>query len=304
MRILHYSDPHIPTPLHRVPLVKWLSKRAIGGANLFLGRHRLFADAEAKLDGLSRFKSEQHVDLVICTGDYTALGLKHEYIEAVNTIRPLMDAPSGYINVPGNHDYYLIDALREERFRTYFGDTLKSDLPEYQIDGPWPQVRLIGDDLGVIAVNSSRPNPLPWRSSGRIPDKQLKTLETLSYDKRLADRLVFIITHYAPLLANGKHDSRLHGLTNTESFLATCAHFRNAVILCGHVHLCYHVIVNATGQSIFCAGSSTMDMNESFWLFDLLQEEMKATKGRWDGHKFILDTDSAVRIPFQPSNDL
>lgn len=106
MRIPHYSDPDIPTPLLRIPLVKWLSKRAIGGANLFFDRHRLSTDAVAKLDALVRFKSEQNVDLVICTGDYTALGLNHEYIEAVNNIRPLIDAPTGYVNVPGNHNYY------------------------------------------------------------------------------------------------------------------------------------------------------------------------------------------------------
>lgn len=138
MRILHFSDPHIPTPLHYVPLGKWLSKRAIGGANLLMGRYRLFADGAAKLASLVRFKAKQKVDLVICTGDYTALGLKHEYETAVNAVRGLMDAPLGYVNVPGNHDYYLTDALREERFRTYFRYTLTSDLPEYQVDGPWP----------------------------------------------------------------------------------------------------------------------------------------------------------------------
>ena len=58
MRILHYSDPHIPTPLQRVPLLKWFSKRAIGGANLFLGRYRRFADAGEKLGALARFKKD------------------------------------------------------------------------------------------------------------------------------------------------------------------------------------------------------------------------------------------------------
>lgn len=302
MRILHFSDPHIPTPLHRVPLVKWLSKRAIGGANLFLGRHRLFADAVEKLGALARFKSAQQVDLVICTGDYTALGLNHEYVEAVNTIRPLMDAPTGYVNVPGNHDYYLTDALREERFCTYLGDTLQSDLPEYQVDGSWPLIRLIGDDFAVVAVNSSRPNPLPWRSSGRISEKQLETLKTLSDDSRLTDRLVFIITHYAPLLEDGSQDSRLHGLNNTEPFLAACAEFCRAIILCGHVHRCYHVTVPETGQSIFCAGSATMDKKEGFWLFDLLQGNITATQGSWDGQQFVLKTDSVVNLPAQPSN--
>jgi len=296
IRILHYSDPHIPTPLKRVPMAKWFSKRAIGGANLFLGRYRLFADAQEKLGALGSFKNENQIDLVICTGDYTALGLNHEYQEAVQTVRPLMEAPLGYINVPGNHDYYVTDALREERFRTYFGNTLNSDLPEYQVDGPWPLVRLVGDRVAVIALNSSRPNPLPWRSSGRIPEIQLEMLVHLSNDSELKNRLVYVITHYAPLLADGTFDSRLHGLTNAQHFLDSCAQFPQAIILCGHVHQCFHVKVPDTGQSIFCAGSATIEGKEGFWLFDVEHDRMRATQGIWDGEKYRLDRNISVEL--------
>ena len=302
MRILHYSDPHIPTPLRRVPLGKWLSKRAIGGANLLLGRYRYFYDGVRKLEALARFSEEQQVDLVICTGDYTALGLNHEYEEAVRVTRPLMQASSGYIHVPGNHDYYITDAFRNKRFQTYFGHTLQSDMPEYQVDDPWPIVRLIGPTLAVIAVNSSRPNPIPWRSSGRVPDKQLKALAKLSGLPELAKRLVFIITHYAPLLADGKHDSRLHGMMNAESFLATCARFPQAIILCGHVHNCFHVLSPETGQSIFCAGSVTMDKKEGFWLFTFTGRTLKAMKGQWNGQHYQLEMNSSINLDLAPQN--
>lgn len=300
MRILHYSDPHIPTSLRRVPLAKWLSKRAIGGANLFLGRSRLFADAQEKLAALARFKQDNQIDLVICTGDYTALGLNHEYQEAVHAVKPLMDAPHGYINVPGNHDYYVTDALYEERFSTYFADTLSSDMPEYQVDGPWPLVKLVGDKVAVIAVNSSHPNPLPWRSSGRIPDIQLETLAHLSSDARFKNRFVLIMTHYAPLLADGSFDSRLHGLANAQHFLDSCAQFQDAIILCGHVHQCYHVKVPHTGQSIFCAGSATMENKEGFWLFDINQGQVWATQGRWYGAKYRLSVNSTENHTYGP----
>jgi len=302
MRILHYSDPHIPTPLRHVPLGKWLSKRAIGGANLLLGRYRHFYDGVRKLEALARFTEEQAVDLIICTGDYTALGLNHEYEEAVRVTRPLMKASSGYIHVPGNHDYYITDALRDKRFQTYFGHTLQSDMPEYQVDGPWPAVRLIGPTLAVIAVNSSRPNPLPWRSNGRVPDKQLKALAKLSGIVELANRLVFIITHFAPLLADGKYDSRLHGLINAESFLATCALFPQAIILCGHVHNCYHVLSAQTGQSIFCAGSVTMEKKEGFWLFTSAGSKLKAMKGQWNGQHYQLEKNNSINLDMTPQN--
>lgn len=296
MRILHFSDPHIPAPLRHVPLGKWLSKRALGGANLLMGRYRSFADAGEKLVALARFKTEQKVDLVLCTGDYTGLGLKHEYEIAVNAVSGLIDAPLGYVNVPGNHDYYLADALREERFRKYFKQTLTSDLPEYQVDGPWPLVRLLGEEVAVIAVNSARPNPLPWRSSGKIPQRQLAEVKKLSRDTRVNDRQVFIMTHYAPLCANGKKDSRLHGLTNGDHFLMTCSEFQQATILCGHIHQCYQVTDKATGQVIFCAGSATVAGKEGFWLFDINGNEIRAIKGKWNGHQYELDKDTTVNL--------
>lgn len=296
MRILHYSDPHIPTLLHRVPWAKWLGKRAIGGANLFLGRSRFFVDAPKKMDALARFKNDNQIDLVICTGDYTALGLNHEYQEVINIVQPLMDAPQGYINVPGNHDYYVTDALREERFHTYFSDTLGSDMPEYQVDGPWPLVRMIGSKLAVIAVNSSRPNPLPWRSSGKISDMQLEALLHLKNDPRLKKRYILIMTHYAPLLEDGNNDSRFHGLSNVRDFLEICTQFPQAIILSGHVHSCYHVKIPDTGQSLFCAGSATMDKKEGFWLFEIENASMQATKGRWNGKEYELNTDSNITV--------
>ena len=275
---------------------KWLSKRAVGGANLLMGRYRLFADAAEKLTSLAKFKTEQKIDLVLCTGDYTALGLKHEYEKAVTAVSGLMDAPLGYVNVPGNHDYYLADAVREERFRTYFKQTLTSDLPEYQVDGPWPLVRLISEDIAVIAVNSSRPNPLPWRSSGRVPEKQLEEMKKLSQDSRVVDRRVFIMTHYAPLRADGEKDNRLHGLLNADQFLQACSGFRRSIILSGHVHNCYQVNDRVTGQSIFCAGSATLSGKEGFWLLDVRGDEVQATKGIWNGRHYELDTESAFSL--------
>ncbi len=298
MRILHYSDPHIPTPLRRVPLAKWLGKRAIGGANLSLGRSRLFLDAPKKLAALARFTKENQIDLVICTGDYTALGLNHEYQEALLAVKPLMDARHGYINVPGNHDYYVADALHEDRFYTYFADTLSSDMPEYQVDGPWPLVKLVGDKVAVVAVNSARPNPLPWVSSGRIADIQLQSLALLSKDARFKNRFVLIMTHYAPLLADGSSDSRLHGLTNAQHFLDSCAQFQQAIILCGHIHKCYHIKVPETGQSIFCAGSATMKKKEGFWLFDIDHGRVRATQGRCYGAKYRLVDNSTENLTY------
>ncbi len=289
MRILHFSDPHVTIPLYRVPLGKWFGKRALGGANLLKGRHKLFAGAEEKLAALARFCKTEQMDLVLCSGDYVALGLQREYEYALHCVRPLMDAPYGYLNVPGNHDLYVKDALREKYFTIYFGQNLHSDLPEYQVDGLWPLVRLIDENLAVVCVNSARPNLL-WRSSGQIPEQQIVALQKIAIDERITHRLVCIMTHYAPLLEDGTPDSKLHGLRNYKAFLAACGAFEEAIILCGHVHRCYSAEVLETGQRIFCAGSLTMEGREGFWCFDIQGRTVRAIPGIWNGEKFILDT--------------
>jgi len=291
MRVLHFSDIHVGIGLGQVPLAKWLSKRAIGGANLLLGRGRYFADARRKVDALATFRREQEIDLVIFSGDYTAMGLEREFRDARSAVDPLMDAPGGFVNVPGNHDLYVKAVVRDRRFDHHFGDTMKTDLPEYRVDGCWPVVRLVGEEVAVVAVNSARPNP-PWRSSGLVPAEQLVALRDALGDARVRDRCVFVVTHYAPRLADGTPDRRIHGLVNADDFLAACAGASRGAILCGHVHHGYRVRVPEVRLPIFCGGSATMDGREGLWVFDADVPKLSATRGYWDGEAYRLDRDS------------
>ena len=147
MRILHFSDIHLPLRLRSVPLKDWLSKRSIGGLHLLLGRAASFSDGPEKVAALDRFRQEIAADLVICTGDYTALGTPAELRKARQAVQPLTQAPLGYADVPGNHDFYAFDLLRgkrwEENYDDNFGDTFQTDLPEYLVDGGrWPFVAI------------------------------------------------------------------------------------------------------------------------------------------------------------------
>lgn len=294
MRVLHFSDIHVGASPARMPLQDWLGKRAIGRLNLLRGRGRLFRDGRAKLEALARFQRAQRVDLVIFSGDYTALGLESEFEAARQAVQPFMAAPLGFVNVPGNHDVYLADALRQRRFERHFGDTLGTDLPEHRADGSWPLVRLVGPDLAAVAVNSARPNLAPWRSSGRIPDLQLSALRRLLDDERVRTRFVFVVTHYAPRLRDGRPDSRAHGLDNAGDFLAACAGLARGAILCGHVHHAYQVRVEGVRAPIFCAGSAVMAGREGAWLFEAGARTVVATPVRWRDGGFVLLADSAV----------
>ncbi|HEB95563.1 MAG TPA: metallophosphoesterase [Sedimenticola thiotaurini] len=296
LRILHFSDIHLKLNLFHMPLHKWFGKRSIGAVNLMSGRGRRFDEAEEKVAALAGFARRQEVDLVICTGDYTALGLEHELERARRVVAPLMRAPSGFVTVPGNHDIYVTDVVRQRRFLRHFADVLVSDLPDLCSDGPWPLVRLIGDRLAVVAVNSARPNPRPWRSNGRIPEAQLQALERILADRRLDGRFVFVITHYAPLLRDGRPDTPLHGMVNGDEFLAACHGLKRGAILCGHVHRRYHVAVDGVAGGLYCAGTATMAGREGFWLFELdHQGGLRALPGEWDGEGYrVLDPQPAA----------
>jgi 3',5'-cyclic AMP phosphodiesterase CpdA len=297
MRVLHFSDIHLPEPYRSVPLWDWFGKRAFGGVNLLFGRWRHFADAPVKLAELDRFRQEEDVDLVVFTGDYTALGTTRELHAARQAVEPFMQRRLGYVHVPGNHDIYTWDAVRKRHFLEIFGDTLATDLPEYCVQGgPWPVVRLVSDDVAVVAVNSAHPNPLPWRSSGRIPTAELQALRRIIDDERVTCRFVFVITHHAPRRHDGNPDHWYHGLANADDFLSICAGVPRGAILSGHVHRRYVVRVDGVRPPLFCAGSTTQAGAEGLWVFDVEGKAVRAMPGRWAEDRYVLDRDSAVDV--------
>ncbi|MGE0787149.1 MAG: metallophosphoesterase [Sandaracinaceae bacterium] len=288
MRVLHVSDLHVSVPLGRMPATGWSRpKRLLGGFNLALRRHRLFEHAEEKIRDLARLADEQRIDLVICTGDYTALGTGIELAAARRAIEPLLHRPAGFVTVPGNHDVYVEDSLG--LFEQHFGDLLTTDAPELQRDGVWPLVRFIGDTVAVVAVSSARPNPQLWRSSGRIPAPQLEGLEDVLSDPRLRGRFVFVITHYAPRLANGKPDHYTHGLVNADELLRSVSKVSHGALLHGHVHRCYRLRVPGVGIPLVGAGSTTQAGSEGLWVFELEGTEAQIQRGRFTDGAYRLD---------------
>ena len=287
LKVLHFSDTHVGIQVRHMGWKKWFSKRAIGAINLVRGRAKYFDDAEVKLAALIKFKEANAIDLVIHTGDYTALGLESELKLARELLSPLMSPPQRYVTVPGNHDIYVHEGNSHYRFSEQFCSVLQNDLPEYCRGGQWPLVRLVGDDIAVVALNSSRPNPLPWISSGNIPQEQLDALEELLQDERVKERYIFVITHYAARLANAQPDTKSHGLINAEQFLQKCKDVKRGAILCGHVHKTYHVDLECLNCDLYCAGSATMEGHEGFWVYEVQGKELTAKPVYWNGEEYL-----------------
>ena len=284
--VLHFSDIHVGALVRHMEWKKWFSKRGLGAANLLRGRAKYFDDVEKKMQALVRFKEENNIDLVINTGDYTALGLEHELELARELTAPLMTPPQRYVTVPGNHDIYVHEANSHYRFAAYFCSVLQNDLPEYCRGGHFPLVRLVGEDVAVIALNSAKPNPWPWRSDGHIPTVQLEAFSQMLEDARLRNRFLFVITHYAPRLANGEPDKKLHGLHNANDFLERCSVIKKGAVLFGHIHRTYRVDISETTIPLYCAGSATMEGKEGAWVYEISNKHLEAKRVYWDGKSY------------------
>lgn len=289
MRILHYSDVHVDVPLSEVPLRDWLGKRLIGGLNHSLRRRAHFVRSREKLAALARFAKAEGIDLAIGTGDFTILGTHAELSAASSAVAPLAELPLGMVTIPGNHDLYVHDGEREDRFAKYFGKWCTTDRPDLASEDGWPLVRLFGEDVAVVSVGSARPNPEPWQSAGRIPSAQLAALGRALVDPAIAPRFVIVITHYAPRLWNGRPDSALHGLENADDFLRTLGALRSGVVLHGHVHRRYRVDLPGIRAPFLGSGSTTQEGREGLWVIQVDDGRATAVPGRWNGSAYELE---------------
>lgn len=298
MKILHFSDIHVDVSPHLVPLRDWLGKRLVGGANHFFRRGKHFRRTREKLAALGRFADEHAVDLAICTGDYTILGTDVELAAAHACIEPIARGrPLGYVTIPGNHDLYLHDTIREQRFEKHFHEYMRNDLPELASSDGWPKIRLFREHVAVVTVRSARPNPQIWRSSGMVEPGELEALGRVLADPRLRDRFVVIATHYALRRPDGRPDGASHGLVNADAMLRAIAGVPRGCVLHGHIHERFRLKLAGVKPAILGAGSATHEGEEGFWLLEIEADGAMATPGWFDGTGYRLDSAAAVPIP-------
>lgn len=269
-------------------LSDFVSKHMVGFLNLALRRRRYFVENAVKLEALQALKESENIDLVICTGDYTALGGLGEMRLARQMIEPLTKAPLGFVTLPGNHDVYTLKSAFEHRFEQFFGEFLHSDLPQYQVPGEhFPLVRLIGEDLAVIAINSAVPHWEAWRSDGYVSERQLECLKKMLSDATITPRYVIFAIHYGLFRQDGTPDHRHHGLKNADALLAVCRRFTPSMLIHGHLHHRFFLPSSHGGIPIFCAGSATHAGREGLWIYEITAGKCRAWPGSWtsDGYR-------------------
>jgi 3',5'-cyclic AMP phosphodiesterase CpdA len=269
MRFLHCSDVHVTHDYFGSPKLRLGWRRWIALLELGLGgRANAYAQAQETLAQIAREVELHKVDHLIVSGDLTAYAMEDEFQGARAALSPLIEDKARCSVIPGNHDTYTPGAQSERRFEKYFGHLLDSDLPEYSREGPYPFVRLVGEEAAVVGLCSARVPLVPGFSFGTIGERQLQALRELIRDPRLKHRGVLVAVHHAPLTKLGRKDKPLHGLTDGPELLDILRGPKFAV-LHGHIHSRYHHPATDRRPHLFGAGSSTELGHEGYWVIDV-----------------------------------
>ncbi len=269
VRILHASDVHVTARYGKIPWRKlgwrrWLALLELGPG----GRARAYAGAGGVLGAIAREVEDGRADHLVLSGDLTAYALEEEFAAARKALGPVGEDPSRCTVIPGNHDTFTPGAVRSRRFERHFGHLLGTDIPGVECLGPYPFVRLVGEEAAVVGLLSARVPKVPSLAMGRVGRRQLAALRDLVHDSRLAGRAVLVAVHHAPEKPNGRPDSRIHGLTDAAELLALLPGPRFAV-LHGHLHHRHHRPSDGRRPHLFNAGSSTERGREGYWRIEV-----------------------------------
>ncbi len=271
MRFLHLSDVHVTQDYFKSPFRKLGWRRALALFELSLGgRARKYEAARRRIHHIVHAERERHgADHVILSGDLTAYATHWEFEQTVAALGELAHDPQKLTVIPGNHDVYTPGAYDTKRFEAHFGHMLHTDLPEHPaVDGPFPFVRLLGEEVAVVGLMSGRVPPVPGLSFGVVGRKQLGALRDILDNPKLQHRAVLVVVHHAPVAPSGRKDHLFHGLLDSDALLKMLPGPRFAV-LHGHIHKRYHHPATDKRPHTFGAGSSTEQGHEGFWIIDV-----------------------------------
>ncbi len=241
----------------------------------FGGRAKRYASSAETIAHIVADGEHHGVDHLILSGDLTAYATDWEFQRAKEALGDLVNDRSKLTIIPGNHDVYTPGSYNTRRFEKYFGHLLQSDLPEYTRDGPFPFVRLLGEEVAIVGLMSARVPPVPGMSFGVVGHKQLGGLKDALGDPRLKDRAIFVVVHHAPVAPSGRKDRFFHGLMDADLLLHLCQGPRFAV-LHGHIHKRYHHPATDKRPHTFGAGSSTEGGHEGYWIIDVEEGQVSA----------------------------
>lgn len=275
LRIVHLSDIHI-WRLAFNP-ARLVNKRSFGVAALLAGRARRFR--LERLEGVVERVLQLRPDHVLITGDLTTTALPAEFQTAREVLAPLLTDPARATVIPGNHDRYTGEAVRDRRFERTFGLFGGAD------EHPW--LRRLDESTAILALDPTR---AAWSARGLLPPSQLAAARALWRAEQAAiDRLI-VACHY-PLDAPTAHRAELHPkrLLNAESVAEWLATVGPHLYCCGHVHRAWAFVPPAIPNQLCLNAGAPLMLDRSgtnppgFLEIALNGSGVVATHHFWDG---------------------
>ena len=267
MRIIHVSDIHHQLDWGRR---SWGSSgwRGVPGRLELhtLGRLHKFADGAVAWNRILEDIDKLDVDHVLFTGDLTAMGDGAEF-EAVHASVRHLTQEGRLTVIPGNHDRYT-DTPGNRHFERVFANEIASAMPEHADEHGYPFVKLLGDDVAVIGLDSTRVPGWSQYVVGRLGNSQLAALKRILDDPRLANRTVHVLSHHGPLCPKGKREWVQSGLIDGPSLL-NVLEGRDVMLHHGHSHIRSWQRAGEERPHLFGGGSSTEPGREGYWMLDV-----------------------------------
>ncbi|MCU0830277.1 MAG: metallophosphoesterase [Rhizobiaceae bacterium] len=224
-RLAHLSDIHLG-PLPRFRKRDLMSKRITGYLNW--RRNRAKAMGNSALNLILDDIEASAPDHIAVTGDLVNLSLDEE-IKAGRLWLDGLGEPHDVTFVPGNHDAYVLGALKKtvRELRPYItGDS-----------GPagsriFPALR-VRDKVAIIGVNSARATPA-FIAAGHFSERQAAALEALLERTGEAGLCRVILIHHPPVRGATTPSKRLFGITRFQNVIRRAG---AELVLHGHTHL-------------------------------------------------------------------
>lgn len=257
-RLLHCSDIHF----HVIPTnpLMYFNKRFKGVLRLICGLANFQAETIAQR--LPALIQQLQVDSICITGDFSLTALREEFMLAQTFIHRLQQLADVFI-LPGNHDVYTKQALKEQTYYQYFPNKYlqKEQIAFQQLPNHW----------WLVLLDCSCANG--WCSAnGEVTSEQMTKLR-LFLDKLGPEEKIIIANHY-PLLPTQRPS---HDLLNNTILYETIKLYPSIQIyLHGHDH---HAVVNTNNNllstCIVNSGSISLPSNARFHIIDLLPDSYK-----------------------------
>eukprot|EP00871_Galdieria_phlegrea_P005665 jgi/Galph1/609/GphlegSOOS_G5339.1 len=257
LRIIHWTDVHFH--VMKLPNLLPTLKQAMGLVHLYVrGRKSEFNPMELIPVFIEQIEKLQP-DLLIFSGDLTALALPAEFETALSVLSPLLKKYPN-IMIAGNHDRYTKgnECVMEQYFGEYMrGGTNWKDSHWERQDGQetWPHVFDTGTGLKIITLDQARPSK--W-SFGENSKDQLQRLEELL--QRYEPENCIVVGHYPVLDIDGTvFESFGRSLKDVRELYEVLRRQPPLAYLCGHDHEHYMQSMAVAGRFVrfLCCGNTS-----------------------------------------------